>query len=242
MREVTKLGLRSSELNRQVSMKRIVRGFCWVLLACTFAAAQQQGQPSPANSPTPGAGLTSILATLEQAAQTTSLDLAHLRIEKWKGDRAVKDDAAAKTESLERNLTGALPGMIAAVRQNPSQLGPALKLYRNLNAVYDVLAFVAEAAGAFAPKDEFRALAADLQEIDSARRALADTLENMATAQDMELARLRSQSRPASSSEVKKIIVDDSQPAPKPASKPRRKKAAPATPATPATAPNPQSN
>lgn len=223
-------------------MKRIVRSSCWLLLACVLAAAQQQGQPAPTSAPTSlapaSAGLIATLGALEQAAQTTSLDLAHLRIEKWKGDRAVKDDAAAKTESLEKNLTAALPGMVAAVRANPSSLGPALKLYRNLNAVYDVLAFVAEAAGAFAPKDEFRALAADLQEIDLARRALADTLENMAAAQDLELARLRTQSRAASSSEVKKIVVDDTEPAPKPAPK-RRKKAAPPPPA-PAPTPNPQ--
>jgi hypothetical protein len=232
-------------------MKPMFRSSCCLLLACMLAAAQQ---PSPtsasavATAPSVGAGsLTALLAPLERAAQTTSLDLAHLRIEKWKGDRAVKDDAAAKTESLERNLTAALPGMVEAVRANPNTLAPALKLYRNLNAVYDVLAFVTEAAGAFAPKDEFRALAGDLQEIDTSRRALADALESMAAAQDQEVLRLRTQIQ-ATPTEVKKIVVDDAEPAPKPAPK-RRKKAAPANPPpasppqpeAPAPAPNPQS-
>lgn len=219
-------------------MKRMLRSSCCLVLACVFAAAQQPGQSSAAAAPSVSGSLIALLPSLERAAQTTSLDLAHLRIEKWKGDRAVKDDAAAKTESLERNLTAALPGMIEAVRANPNNLSPALKLYRNLNAVYDVLAFVAEAAGAFAPKDEFRALAADLQEIDTARRALADALENLAAAQDQELVRLRSQTQAATPSEVKKIVVDDTEPAPKPAPK-RRKKAAPATPA-PASTPQSQ--
>lgn len=226
-------------------MKAMFRSSCCILLACVLAAAQQPGQSSPtsasaltAAAPSVSGSLTALLPALERAAQTTSLDLAHLRIEKWKGDRAVKDDAAAKTESLERNLTAALPGMIEAVRANPNNLAPALKLYRNLNAVYDVLAFVAEAAGAFAPKDEFRALAADLQEIDTSRRALADVLENMATAQDQEIVRLRTQIQAAPPAEVKKIVVDDTEPAPKPAPR-RRKKAAPATPPPPS--PTPQS-
>jgi hypothetical protein len=228
-------------------MKPMLRSCCFLLLACVCAAAQLPGQPSPtsataaAAAPAPGAqisgGLIALLAPLERAAHTTSLDLAHLRIEKWKGDRAVKDDAAAKTESLERNLTAALPGMVEAVRANPNNLAPALKLYRNLNAVYDVLAFVAEAAGAFAPKDEFRALAADLQEIDTSRRALADALESMAAAQDQEMARLRAQIQ-ATPTEVKKIVVDDNEPAPKPAPK-RRKRPAPDV-STPTTPPQPK--
>jgi hypothetical protein len=226
-------------------MKPIFRSSCCLLMACVYAAAQQPGQPSPTSTATAAAsvpaapvsgGLIVLLAPLERAAHTTSLDLAHLRIEKWKGDRAVKEDAAAKTESLERNLTGALPGMVEAVRANPNNLAPGLKLYRNLNAVYDVLAFVAEAAGAFAPKDEFRALAADLQEIDTSRRALADALENMASAQDQEVARLRAQIQ-AATTEVKKIVVDDTEPAPKP--KPKRKKK-PSTTTTSAPAPNSQ--
>lgn len=228
-------------------MKAMFRSSGCVLLACVWAAAQQPGQSSATTAvATPASisgSLSALLPALERAAQTTNLDLAHLRIEKWKGDRAVKEDAAAKTESLERNLSGALPGMIEAVRANPNSLAPALKLYRNLNAVYDVLAFVAEAAGAFAPKDEFRALAADLQEIDSSRRALADALENMATAHDQELIRLRTQAQGSTPGEVKKIVVDDNEPAPKPAAK-RRKKAVPQPPApdvsTPTTPPQPK--
>ena len=162
-----------------------------------------------------------MLSELEQAAHSTSLDLAHLRIDKWKTDRPSKDDAASKASSLERNLTSALPEMITAVRTAPGTMAPALKLYRNLNVVYDVLATVAESAGAFGNKDEFRALATDLEAIDSSRRALVDALEQTAAAHDAELIKLRNQAKPAPSSEVKKIVVDDNQPAPKP----RKKKA-----------------
>jgi hypothetical protein len=206
--------------------------FLLLALACVAQPGVPGQSPQNPASPTGPADVNSVLAQLEQAAHTTSLDLAHLRVEKWKADRPSKDDAASKADSLEKNLTAAFPGMVAGVRAAPGSMAPALKLYRNLNVVYDVLATVAEMAGAFGSKEEFRALAADLEAIDSSRRALADALEQTAAAQDAELIRLRTQARPAPPQEVKKIVIDDNQPAPKP----RKKK--PVKPPTPA--PNPQ--
>jgi hypothetical protein len=193
--------------------------FLLLALACVAQPGVPGQPPQNPASPTGPADVNSVLAQLEQAAHTTSLDLAHLRVEKWKADRPSKDDAASKADSLEKNLTAAFPGMVAGVRAAPGNMAPALKLYRNLNVVYDVLATVAELAGAFGSKEEFRALAADLEAIDSSRRALADALEQTAAAQDAELIRLRNQTRPAPPQEVKKIVIDDNQPAPKPRKK-----------------------
>src|SRR5262245_51897646 len=144
-----------------------------LLLAVTSGAQQSTSSDLSQNQPaTTNGDFSTVLGPVEQAANATSLDLAHLRIEKWKGDRAFKADTASKAASLERNLTSALPEMVASVRAAPTSMAPALRLYRNLNVVYDVLATVAESAGAFGPKDEFRTLAADLEAIDSAPRAL----------------------------------------------------------------------
>jgi hypothetical protein len=215
-------------------MKKMKFASCALLLwgwAC--ATAQQIPAQPPQSSTIAPADINPMLAQLEQAAHTTSLDLAHLRIEKWKTDRPLKDDATSKAQSLERNLASALPEMITAVRAAPGSITPALKLYRNLNVVYDVLATVAESAGAFGSKEEFRALAADLEAIDSTRRTLADALEQKAAAHDAELIKLRNQSKPAASSDVRKIVIDDNDPAPKP-----RKKKVPKPPAPAAS--NPQ--
>jgi hypothetical protein len=202
-------------------MKLILVSCALLLLAVAGVAQQSTSGDFSQNPPASNAGdFNTVLGPIEQAANATSLDLAHLRIEKWKGDKAFKADTASKAASLERNLTAALPEMVANVRAAPGSMAPALKLYRNLNVVYDVLATVAESAGAFGPKDEFRTLATDLEAIDTARRALVDALERNAAAQDAELTRLRSQSRSTpSSSEVKKIVIDDNQPAPKPRKK-----------------------
>jgi hypothetical protein len=219
-------------------MARFVSIPCFLLLTLMQVAAQQQptaSNVSPQGTPVPTgtADFNSVLSQLEQSAQTTSLDLAHLRIEKWKGERSTKEEAQSKADSLEKNLSAALPAMISAVRNAPGTLAPALKLYRNMNVVYDVLVSVTESAGAFGSKAEFKALAADTDAVDEVRRALADVLESMAATQDAELARARTQSRPTSST-VKKIVVDENEPVHKPV----RKKKSAAPPAAPA--PKPQ--
>jgi hypothetical protein len=213
-------------------MARFVSIPCFLLLTLMQVAAQQQptaSNVSPQGTPVPTgtADFNSVLSQLEQSAQTTSLDLAHLRIEKWKGERSTKEEAQSKADSLEKNLSAALPAMISAVRNAPGTLAPALKLYRNMNVVYDVLVSVTES------KAEFKALAADTDAVDEVRRALADVLESMAATQDAELARARTQSRPTSST-VKKIVVDENEPVHKPV----RKKKSAAPPAAPA--PKPQ--
>src|SRR5215475_6831662 len=148
-------------------MKLIPVSCALLLLAAASIAQQSTSSDLSQNPPATTSGdFSTVLGPIEQAANTTSLDLAHLRIEKWKGDKSFKADTGSKAASLERNLTAALPEMVAGVRAAPTSMAPALKLYRNLNVVYDVLATVVESAGAFGPKDEFRALAADLDAID----------------------------------------------------------------------------
>jgi hypothetical protein len=190
-------------------------------------------QPAPA-PPDP------TLAPLQQAAETTVGDLARVRIEKWKTDAASKQQLQGNADSVVRNLTSALPALIQQARNSPGTLGPTFKLYRNVNAVYEVLATLAESAGAFGPKTDFQALSADVAALDQARRALADRLEMSASSADSELTRLRAQSRAlqaaaaAAAQPPKKIVVDDTEPE----KKTTKKK--PATTAKPASTPKSQ--
>jgi len=57
----------------------------------------------------------------------------------------------------------------------------------------------------------FVRLAGDTDAIDTVRRALADS-SSAAAAQDAELARARTQARPAADTGVKKIVIDDMSP------------------------------
>jgi hypothetical protein len=142
-----------------------------------------------------------------------------MRIEKWKADGASKQQAQANADSLQRNLTSALPGLIDGFRAAPQDLNAGFKLYRNLNALYDVLASFTEAAGAFGPKNEYEALAQQVMVIDSVRRGLADNLEALASSTQAELNRLRARvqtlQQAAPAAPPKKVIVDDAEPAKK---------------------------
>ncbi len=198
----------------------------------TFVAtmpAQNPPAPPPANV-APSASVSSDLDRLRSAASQANVDIAHIRIEKWKADAASKQQAQSNADSLQRNLTSALPGLIDNFRAAPQDLSAGFRLYRNLNALYDVLASFTEAAGAFGPRNDYEALAQQLMIIDSVRRDLGDNLESLAASKQTELDQLRSRvqslQQAAAAPPPKKVVVDDTEPVKKTVHK---KKPAPAS-------------
>jgi hypothetical protein len=211
------------------------------IAACSAADAQAapSGQPD-VEAPVSYSSISQLNAALgqmEQASQTTQLDLAKLRIERWKADGGSKRQAQGNVESIQRNLQTALPGMISDLRTAPESLASTFKLYRNLDALYDVFSSVVESAGAFGSKDEFQSLDNDLNAMEKARRAFADRMEGLAGAKEAELTRLHAEIRAsqtaATSQSPKKVIVDDDEPVKKPV----KKKPVPKLAAKPATPP-----
>ena len=194
--------------------------------AGTAPASAAMAQPIDAQ-------LHELLGKLEVTSQNSALQLARLRIEKWKTDGDVKREAQQNSDALQRNLTSAMPQLISAVRSNPNDVAANFKLYRNLNVVYEYFSQLAEGAGAFGKKEDYQPLAEQVAEMEGARRTLADRLETMTTQVSAELQRLRQQTKttqattPASA--PKKIVVDDNEPVKK---KPARKKIVPKPPAT----------
>jgi hypothetical protein len=183
--------------------------------------------------------LNMLLGELEQASQATQVDLAKMRIEKWKTDSSSKHQAQSNVESIQRNLQSALPEMVSQLRGAPENLNFTFKLYRNLDALYDVFSSVVESAGAFGNKDEFQTLGNDLNALEKTRRAFADRLDSLSHAKEAELARLRTALQSAQATLAaqppKKVVVDDNEPAKKPAKK-KKPKPTPAT-AEPASKP-----
>ena len=189
-----------------------------VILALASLCAVAQSDPTAA------------LNSLEQTARNSVGDLQHLRVEKWKADGNVKKAAESDSDSIQRNMTAALPELINGVRSNPQSLNGNFKLYRNLNVLYEVFSRFAETAGAFGQKEEYEVIAKDLDGIDSARRALADRMDTLTSSAETELTQFRSQAKAsqatAASAPPKKVVIDDTEPEKKPA----KKKAKPATP------------
>ena len=132
-----------------------------------------------------------LLSQLEHASQAAQVDLAKLRIEKWKTDSDNKRQAQGNVESIQRNLQSALPELIAELKASPESLTSTFKIYRNLDALYDVFESVAESAGAFGSKDEFQSLENDVSAFENGRRSFADRMETLAGAKELEVTRLR---------------------------------------------------
>ena len=222
-----------------------------VLLPFLALPAAAQAPSSQVTTPPPVSyssvsQLNLLVSQLEQTVQAIQGDLSNLRIERWKTDSGTKRQAEANVVSIQRNLQDALPEIISQLRNSPEDLNGTFKLYRNLDALYDVFGSVAELAGAFGSKDEFQALGNDLNSLERSRHAFADRMETLAGAKEVELTRLRTQLRNMPTAATappapKKVIVDDNAPAQKTTKKkPAPKKSSTPPPsATPATTPPP---
>ena len=116
--------------------------FCAGARACDFAA-QRRGPVSYASV----TQLNGLLAQLEATSKTTQADLVKLRIERWKTDAASKKQALGNVDSIQRNLQERCRRCIGQLRTAPEDLPATFKLYRNLDALYDVLGSVVEVDG-----------------------------------------------------------------------------------------------
>jgi hypothetical protein len=164
--------------------------------------------------------LNGILSQLEAASKDTQADLVKLRIERWKTDTTYKKQTLTNIDSIQRNLQGALPGIMNELRAAPEDVPATFKLYRNLDALYDVLGSVVESAGAFGSKEDFQSLSNDLNNFEGARKQFAGRIENLSSAKEAEIVRLRTQLKTAQAAipapAPKKIVVDDTEPPKKP--------------------------
>ncbi len=211
-----------------------------LILLAPLALLAQGGPPV---SYTSVSELNSLLDQVKQTSQNIQADLSKARIDRWKADSATKRQTQANIESIQRNLQGALPEMISQLNNSPEDLAASFKLYRNLDALYDVFGAVVESAGAFGSKDDFQNLSNDMGGLESARRSFGERVQRLANAKEDELGRLRAQIKQLQAAPPpppKKIVIDDTEPPKKPAAKKKPVKPA-AKPATnPPSTPPPQ--
>ena len=192
------------------------------LAVSVFATAQTATPSQPLttapSSPTTTSGDVGLLLTrIEQETQGLNTDLSKLRIEKWKADSSAKQQAMENATSIQRNITAALPELVGAVRSAPQSLAANFKLYRNVNALYDVVANLAESTGAFGRREEYADISPHVAALDDLRRSYADSLLQMAAnADNTIIAAQRAQAAAAAAAQApppKKVIVEDTEPA-----------------------------
>jgi hypothetical protein len=190
---------------------------CWsaMMLAGTSMAQTPANNASAPVSYSSISELNQMIGNLQQASQAAQEDLSHLRIEKWKTDGNTKRQTENDAQSVLRNLQNALPGMLADLKNAPESLPATFKVYRNLDALYDVLNSLVESTGAFGSKEEFQSLNKELGAIEQSRRAFADRMDKLSSAKENEIGQLRTELQTARAAiPPKKTVIDDTEPAP----------------------------
>jgi len=194
----------------KLNPQKLIAAFGGVLAIAATALAQAPVSYSSM------AELNQLLSNLQQASMNAQQDLSHLRIGKWKTDAGTKKQTEGNVESIQRNLQTALPGMLADLKNSPDNVALTFKVYRNLDALYDVMSSTVENAGAFGSKEEFQSLSRDLGGLEDSRRAFADRMDKLATAKETEVSQLRAALQTArAEAPPKKTVVDDNAAAPK---------------------------
>lgn len=187
----------------------------------TAAATGLPSQPGTSAAAEPSAAtLNAILADIKRTSESTNLDLGKLRIEKWKVDATQKQQMQEIADSLQKNITMAVPGLITDAQASPGGVSKPFALYHDLNVVYDDLSSLAEATGAYGKREEYMPLANDVSALGGARRNLSNYIEQAASRLEkkaQQAAPPQAQAQPTPT--PKKIIIDDEPPAKKPVKK-----------------------
>lgn len=224
-------------------MNKVVTIGIWMLAVGFNAQAQAPGTTttSPAaqgaQSAAPAADLNSIIVQIQHTTGAASTHIGKLRIEKWKTDSQQRQQLQQISDSLQKNIANAVPGLINEVQTSRGGVVATFKLYNNLNILYEFLSGLTDAAGSLGKKDEYEPLAADAGALDSVRQNLSTYIEQAAV-------RLETMARPQSPTQAnrqaltpvpgKVVVIDDgAEPAKKPVKR-AKKKTSPPTAAPPA--------
>lgn len=197
-------------------MNATIRPIVCLILALPFAArsAAQTG-PVPAQAQVTSSTM-AINATqpawfdqLRETSQRAESNIARLQIDRWKTSPAEREQARSASESIRRNLSYAVPELMQKLHDAPASLSANFRLYRNLNALYDTFSLLVAGAGTFAGREQASDLDADLAQIDSIRRQLAERIDQLAVIGDAELTQARSRPAAPIVKLPSRIVVDD---------------------------------
>lgn len=183
---------------------------------------------APAGSPP--AVVTPSSSILNSALANVQSTTADLKISKWKLPGDVRKVAEADVDSIQRDLGGTLPGLLAKADGAPGSVPPSFAVYRNVDALYDVLLRISQMADLGAPSQEAVRIASALRGLESARRQLADSIQNTAQQHETRLVALEAaRANAASQPKHETVIVDgpEKQPAKTTRHKTTHKKPAP---------------
>jgi hypothetical protein len=177
----------------------------------TPAAAQQAPTPNAAQPRTQAS------LALGNSLQQVSIASAHLRraldginVAKWKAPGDVRQTTANDVDSMQRDVAGTLPELINAALADPAKVSPAFSVYRNVDALYDVLLRVSETAQLAGASRDAALLEDQRATLEDSRTKLGAALLQSAQAQDAEVLHLRATAAAAAPPPTpSRTVVDD---------------------------------
>jgi len=179
--------------------------------------------------------------------------LAGLNVGRWKAPSEVRSVTQRDVDSIQRDIASTLPPLLDQANATPASVASYFAVYRNIDALYDVLLRVSETATLAGSQSDADTLQGALSSLESSRRNLGDAILLAANNQQQELIGLRAAAAAqaaAAAAEAAKpvaptktVVVDGPESSAKSSSTAKKKKKpAPATttvpaPNTPATTP-----
>lgn len=159
-------------------LRTSVLAFAVTIPAVVFAQTQAPAAPATQGTMSPpSATLQPSLDILKQAIG--SADVAH-----WKASSAIRDEAQSNLQSVQRDVATTLPGLLSTADAAPGSVAKTMPVFRNVDALYDVMLRIVVAAHLAAPKDQISALDQALSSLSEARRSLGDQIQSNAEAQE----------------------------------------------------------
>ena len=150
-----------------------------------------------AQSPAPGAAPPAAAAPAPTASETLKpalvgvlQTLGSLKLDKWKRG-SVREEAGSNIDTIQRDLEQTLPPLLKAADAAPTTISKVLPVTRNIDAIYDVLVHVFEAARVSAPGDQIAQLQQAMDSLEKARIKFGNHLQDTAEAQEKSLVDLR---------------------------------------------------
>jgi hypothetical protein len=186
-------------------------------LALAMVTVAQSAAPPVALSAQQIAGETDV------ALRQLQTSLAAVPAGQGHGKKSDRNEFEQDNVSIQRNLQQAVPGLLSDVRSAPENLSNVFRLYRDVEAVYQVALRALEAASHFSSRQEVDNLSAAVENLRNQENQMADYIQRGAAAQLAELQRLRNDSTRAAqvpATSPKTVVIDNAAVPEKP--KPRR--------------------
>jgi hypothetical protein len=169
-----------------------LRASVLVLALCAPAMALA-GQTSSGN--TPGTNLPAHAnppsAILRPSLEILQTAMGEMTLDRWKASPAIRTEADGNLRSVQRDLASTLPPLLAGADAAPDSTAKTLAVYRNVEALYDVMLRLDAAGRLAAPSNQTSALDQALASLSDARRALGDQVQANAENQEARVIHLQ---------------------------------------------------